>query len=296
MDVSNTPRPPGTWLMSPMICASRYAPDEGGERQTGHGREDRIEDRSRQEPVEGRERELGGGDARPRQVDAEAMQQQRPAPEEGESGVPGGRRQQRPTDGPAGVEGQLGARGERPERVDHATQQQEAQPERDQRERDHARDVVRLDSPGREHAVADGAPPEPREPDVVAEDVGHEGRERDAAVAERVLDVPEGEGVVEGQHEVAERGEDERRQHVAEGDRSQVPEDVLHPVRPELAAQDEAREDQQADAQRRAEDRQQPLPNRCGSAAHGVVCLSRRIRADGRGKRRLESGLGGSER
>jgi hypothetical protein len=154
---------------------------------------------------------------------------------------------------------------ERLREQDERPGREEAEPERRHVEGHGARHVGHRNAPAGEHAVAHGAPAEEGEPDVVAEDVRDEGRERDARIRERPPDPAQGEGVVAGEREVAQQRERDRDGEVVARDRTQVPDHVSEVVLRELAVQDGDREREEREPEERPERGEQALPH--GSAA-----------------------------
>ena len=181
--------------------------------------------------------------------------------------VGGGNEQQDRAQWPQGSDREVEAGRDDPTSEDegHARAGDQTEPEGDAVEGEDGRDLDRRQAPNRVEAEAHRRAAEEGEPDVLGEretEVGGEGR---ALEPDLCSDIAQRDGVVLGQHQIAERGGRNRRQEGSSLECSELVDHLVQPDQLELAMEDVERDSEQDDS----DDRRQPVqPTPRG----GVLC------------------------
>ncbi len=205
-------------------------------------REQCVEDAGRQRPIERRERELRGGVAGTRLRDLEAAHAQRATGAQCRYDVDREHGQEQHADRAARCDQRVRGAGDG-QGLEHQrdpAQREESEPEREHVEGERTRQIARRDTPAREHPIADRGAAEHAE--IVAEHERDERRQRDARMTQRAVDPAEGQRVVAGQRQVAERRQGDCERDGVDRDRAEMAHHVAVVIRGELSVQDHGHE------------------------------------------------------
>ncbi len=213
---------------------------EAEEAEARHCREQHVEHRRSQRPVERRDRDLRECRARAGQLDLEAAQRQRAPAQHDREQVGDQQRKADQTERPRRDQHRVPRQGQtgRMQAERDSGKAEVAKPEGQHVEGDGAGQLGRRQPPAREHAVTNRAAAEEREPHVVAEDVGDERRERDPAITDLAADPVQRERVIAGEREIAEQRERERLGQALARNRAQLQEDLVEMDRRQLAMEE----------------------------------------------------------
>ena len=221
--------PPGTLLISPPRLASPNRPTNGHEPERQAGRQQNVENRGGERPIEQRQSDLRRRDGRSRQFEL-------PAGEPGSGSAWPQRRGRVAGDGEAERQadhhhGRLGNAqdpGDLVRLAEAGKSQDRAQAEkgRDGVEGEDDADVERGQSPDGVQAVADGAAGEPAQAQIVTERVTGEGRQGGLPIGQALAQIMQRQRVEQGERAIAERRGDQGESERARGDLGEVGEQI----------------------------------------------------------------------
>ncbi len=203
--------PPGTWLASASSCDGQERSEERQKRQPARRQQD-VQDRASQHPIEYRDRELRDGNRRRRQAQfetpdpdrREANERGRDIPQAGEHQYPSNGRDERGRGQPQ-LDRQA-ARGKT-----QSAEQQKAEPEGDHVREDDPRELVRRQPPSRVEPIPHGRTGQHAEADVVRDGIGDKRCHGHATPRQAPPQIGEGQEVVAGQDGVVDGRKDRGR-------------------------------------------------------------------------------------
>ena len=256
--------------------------DEGHEPERQAGRQQDVENRRGERPIEQRQSDLRRRDGRSRHVQLPAGEPDRRAPGRGQGDVAGDGDAERQAEhhhdrlGNAEDHGDLVRLAEAGKSEDRA----QAEKGRDGVEREDHADVERRQAPRGVQAVAYGTAAQPAEPQIVTERVTGEGRQGGPPVRQALAQVLQRQRVEQGERAVTKRRGDQGERDRARGNLGQAVEQVGRTIRGQLPVNDHDGEGEQDEADDvRQPTREPPVERRLD---HLGRCLVRRLGRRGR--------------